>query len=131
ETEMRRRRDLGRVASDVLAVAAQDVVLLAEDVDAAARDVPVLRPSRHRAQRPLLAATADHDRRVRLLHGLRLAVRLGEPVVRTREVGLLLRQELDEDLDGFVEHVEPRLQRRQVEITSRLAAMFASTAGWR
>src|SRR5438309_1317826 len=80
-----------------------------------ARDVPVLGPPGHGAQRPLLATTTDDDRRVRLLHGLGLVVRIHQLVVLALEVGGRLREQLDDDFHGFVEPVEPLAQRRQFD----------------
>src|SRR5262245_57118697 len=78
EAQVRRRDDLGRVASDVLAVPVEHLALLSQRLDATAREVPVLRPARHGAQRPLLATTTDDDGWVWLLHGLGFAVGVRE-----------------------------------------------------
>jgi hypothetical protein len=55
----------------------QHVLRARELLDGAADEVPVLRESGGRAQRPLLTAATDADRRVRLLQRLWLAARVG------------------------------------------------------
>ena len=111
---MRGQRDLGRVAADVRAVAVQHVTLTGELFGRAADEVPVLGVLRGRAQRALLAAAADADRRVRLLHPLRLAPGVGEPVVLALERRGLLRQQPDEDFAGFLEPVAALLDRTEL-----------------
>ena len=102
-----RTSDLVHVAPDGGAVPGQHLLQL-EPVLRALRDgVPLLGEARHGAQRALLAAAADGDRRVRPLHRLRLAPRVGEPNVSSGERGGGLAHQADDGLDALVEPVEP------------------------
>jgi len=102
-----RTSDLVHVPPDGGAVPGQHLLQL-EPVLRALRDgVPLLGEARHGAQRALLAAAADGDRRVRPLHRLRLAPRVGEPNVSSGERGGGLAQQADDGLDALVEPIEP------------------------
>ena len=70
--------DLGRVASDGLAVASQDLDLVAQLLDAAHR-VPHVGVARNGAERLLLAGAADHDRQM-FLERLRVEDEVLEPI---------------------------------------------------
>jgi len=102
-----RTSDLVHVPPDGGAVPGQHLLQL-EPVLRSLRDgVPLLGEARHGAQRALLSAAADGDRRVRPLHRLRLAPRVGEPNVSSGERGGGLAQQADDGLDALVEPVEP------------------------
>ena len=76
--------------------------LVAELVDAAA-EVPAVGVAGDEAQQHLLAAAADHDRRIRLLHRLRIAPGVAHPVVPAREGRPLLGPHAPADLQRLVE----------------------------
>src|SRR3954452_23666584 len=69
QPDMCRQHDLLRVAADVRAVRSEYVALAGELLGRTANEVPVLSILRGDAQRALLAAAADADRRVRLFRG--------------------------------------------------------------
>ena len=86
-----------------------------ELVHRAAEVVPVLGQAGDGAQRALLAAAADADRRVRRLHGLGLAVAAvdGEVLALVAESGL--GQQADDHVAGLVEPVHALAHRQQVD----------------
>jgi 3-hydroxyisobutyrate dehydrogenase-like beta-hydroxyacid dehydrogenase len=110
-----RTGDLVHVATESGAVPGEHLLQLQPLLRALGDGVPLLGPARYGAQRPLLAAAADRNRRVRLLHRLRLAPGLGEPDVLAGERRGGLAQQPDDGLYALVEPVEPFLQRRQVD----------------
>ena len=115
EAQVGRRHDLARVATERGAVlgehALQARVLRHRPADV----VPVLGDAGDRAQRALLAAATDADRRVRTLHGLGLAVRVGEGVVGARVGRAFLRQQGDDDIARLVEAVHAVADAEQVD----------------
>jgi hypothetical protein len=115
EAQVDRTGDLAHVPSDGGAVPGQDVLKLEPLLRALGERVPLLGPARHGAQRAPLAAAADRDRRMRPLHGLRLAPGVGELDVLAGERGDGLAEQADDGLDALVEPVEPLPQRRQVD----------------
>ena len=64
ESDVTGEEDLRRVAAEVLAVLMQDVAFAGELFRRATDEVPVLGEPGGRAQRPLLTAPADADRRM-------------------------------------------------------------------
>ena len=118
---------------------------------------PMLQASpylRHQLERHLLAAAADPDRRVGLLHALRLVDRPAHLVILALERGVVLRPHGVDDLQRLAQHpqalraVGVRRSRRRVYscsyqpapmpkssrpwlITSTVEAIFASSAGLR
>ena len=116
EPQVRRRHDLGTGRGRSSAQwSAQHLALACELLDAARRAVPVLRAAGDGAQRALLAAAADADRRVRPLHRLRLAAGGRQLVVLAVEVGGLVGEQPDDHLERLVEAVEALLERRQLD----------------
>src|SRR5450756_680542 len=83
------------------------------------RRVPFRCPAGRGAQRPLRPVAADGDRRVRALHGLRLAPCVRQRDVLARVVRDGLREQQGNGLDSLVEPVEPLLQRRQRDAVGR------------
>ena len=102
-----RTSDLVHVPPDGGAVPGQHLLQLGPVLRALRDGVPLLGEARHGAQRALLAPAADGDRRVRPLHRLRLAPRVGEPNVPSGERGGGLAQQADDGLDALVEPIEP------------------------
>src|SRR5215469_1949366 len=102
QPHMAGQHDLLRITPDVQAVPVQHIALARELRGRAADKVPVLREPRGGAQRAALAAAADADRGVRLLHGLGLRARAGELVVPTGEIRRLVREQADDDLTRFL-----------------------------
>ena len=109
--EVRRRRDLGRIASDGVTVPPQHITLGEELLHGAAGEVPMLREARDRTEGAPLAAATDADRRVRLLERLGVAAGVLELDVLPLERRGLVRQQPDDRLAPFVERVEPLSQR--------------------
>ena len=105
KTDMAGEQDLLRVAAEVLAVLVQDVALAGELLGRAPQEVPVLGKPGGSAERPLLTATADADRRVGALDRLGLVAGVGELVVLALEGRRLLGEEPDDDLAGLLETV--------------------------
>jgi 3-hydroxyisobutyrate dehydrogenase-like beta-hydroxyacid dehydrogenase len=110
-----RAGDLVHIPAERGAVPSEHLLQLQPLLRAFGDGVPLLGPARHGAQRALLAAAADRDRRVRLLDRLRLAPGLGELDVPAAERGRGLAQQPDDGLHALVEPVEPLLQRWQVD----------------
>ena len=143
--------DLRGIPADVAAVRVKHVALARELLRRAADKVPVLREPRGSAQRAALTAAADTDRRVRPLHRLGLTPRIGELVILAGEIRRLLCQQPGNDLAGLFKPVTALTRAAQLhavragfllipagadtqlerppEMTSRVAAMLARTAG--
>jgi 3-hydroxyisobutyrate dehydrogenase-like beta-hydroxyacid dehydrogenase len=107
-----RTGDLVHVPPESGAVPGEHLLQFQPLLGALGDGVPLLSPARHGAQRPLLPAAADRDRRVRLLHRFRLAPGLGELDVLAGKRRGGLAQQPDDGLDALVEPVEPFLERR-------------------
>src|SRR5438552_7704306 len=105
EPEPERSLDLRLVATDLLAPAPEDLVLVTHEVEVSAR-VPGVRVLRHRVQRLLLAVATDEDRQV-LLQWWRVVADVRRPIQRSSGRGFLAVQHRTHDLDGLVEPVEP------------------------
>ena len=107
-------RDLGRIAPDGVAVAAQDLDLVAHHVDSSA-DVAGVGVLRHQLQGPLLATSADHDAWTALLDRLGQAARIRDRVVLTAERHVVPAEHRPADLHRFLEPVETHLVPRVLE----------------
>ena len=83
---------------------------LAREHLGSAPDVPVVRALGHDAQRDLLAAAADHQLGMRLLHRLGIERRVGELVVAALEGGAALRPQRRDDLARLVQPLQPLAQ---------------------
>src|SRR5262249_31042897 len=105
--------DARGVAPERGAMALEDRNLLPELVDRTA-EVPALRVLRDQAQQHLLAAAADHDRRMRLLQGLGIAPGALDPVVAAVELRALVAPHAQADLQRFGELPQARSDRREV-----------------
>ena len=110
-------RDVGGVAAERLAVAAQDVHLVGHR-GGVAEDVHHVGVARHQPQRPLLAAAADEDRRPARLHRARHVAGLVDPVVAAVERRRLLGEHGPADLQRLLQPVQPLAGGREVEAQS-------------
>src|SRR5580704_6585342 len=121
------QQNLGRVLADVGAVLVQHVLCAGELLDGAADEVPVLSEARGCAQRALLAAAADAERRVRSLHRLGLAPGISQLVIAAAEGRDVLRQQPEYHLAGLFEPVAPLARRAKLDaVCSRLLLVPAS-----
>src|SRR5207248_5524016 len=102
-------RDLVVVAPDVLAVLLQHFALVGEVVRLA-REVRPMRVPGDDAERELLAAATDPDRRMRALHRFRVALRAGELEVAAVVFDLGLGPHQLHDLDGLAQHPDAHLR---------------------
>lgn len=75
--------------------------------------VPAVGEARDQLQHDLLAAAANRDRRMRLLHGLGIADRLRDLVVPSLECHAFLFEHRLHYMQAFLEHLEPRAHRRE------------------
>jgi hypothetical protein len=115
EEDVTREEYLGRIAAEVRAVLEEDVALACELLGSTADEVPVLRKARRRAQRPLLARSADAQGRVRALHRLGLVARIRELVVLSVERGRLLREQSHDHFAGLFETVAALTRRPECD----------------
>jgi hypothetical protein len=104
--ELGRALDGARVAAEADAVLVEHTALVRERLGSAAGEVPLGGVLRRDAHGHLLAAPADHERRVWSLNRLRLVDGVVKLVVPALEAGLLLRPERDHHLAGLVQHLE-------------------------
>src|SRR6202521_1192813 len=126
--ELDRFQDRVIVASDRLAVLPQHVQLVANgwNVSIEIAGVAVLG---HELQGHLLAAAADPDWRMGLLHRLRLVDRTAHVVVAAVELGVVLRPHRLDDLQRFAQHSQP-LRRLRVFIPVGLVLVLIPTGAY-
>ena len=110
EAHQQRALDLRRVAPDLLAMPSQHLLLPRPLLDGVGHQVPMVGPTCGGAEGPLLAPSADEDRRW-LLRALRLVPCLRECEVLAFEVDLLLGEQSHDHLYALVEDVHPLADR--------------------
>src|SRR6476646_1469612 len=93
----------------------ENVALAGELLGRAADEVPVLGILRGDAQRALLTAAADADRRVRLLRAFRLVAGVLELIELAVEGRRVLAQQAGEHLAGFLEAIEALLDAAELD----------------
>src|SRR5215212_10200850 len=98
--------DLIVVAADILAVALEDIELVADRLNVA-HDVAGVAPLGYQPERHSLAAATDPERRMRLLDTFRLVDWPVDRVVLALETRVVLGPHAVDDLAGLAEHAHP------------------------